>query len=158
MSKIEIVSILHQPLRFADPFQAFEQRDVLVSLFRTPNFISMTQIENQVLDPCGMERSKRCEWPFSPSMWERMRIFKNWTVDNFAIIRVLELTHCLEPELRKLDLVVGIGFDEGFQEDSARDWIGGDIRVMEIEGRREDGDRALGTWHDVHVEVSTFDS
>jgi hypothetical protein len=158
MSKIEFVSILHQPLRFAYPFQAFQQGNVLVSLFRTPNFISMTQIENQVLDPCDMERSKRCEWPFSPSMWEGMRIFKNWTFDHFAINGVLELTHCLEPELRKLDLVVGVRFDEGFQEDSARDGIGGDIRVMEIEGRREDGDRALSTGHDIHVKVGTFDS
>jgi hypothetical protein len=87
-----------------------------------------------------------------------MRIFKNRTFDHFAIIRVLELTHCLEPKLRELDLVVGVGFDEGFQEDSARDGVGGDIRVMEIEGRWEDGGRALGTGHDVHVKVSTFDS
>jgi hypothetical protein len=115
MPKIELVSVLHQPLGLANPFQAFQQGDVLVALFGTPNFISMTQVVNQVLDPGDMKCSKRCEWPFSPSMGEGMRIFKNWTLDHFAIIRVLELTHCLEPKLRKLDLVVGIGFDEGFQ-------------------------------------------
>jgi len=91
-------------------------------------------------------------------MWEGMTIVKNRTFDNFAIIRVLELTHCLEPELGKLDLVVGVRIDEGFQEGLAPDWIGGDIVVKVAECRWEDVDRALSTWHDVHVKVGALDT
>jgi len=87
-----------------------------------------------------------------------MRIFKNSTFNNFAIIGILELTNCLESKLRKLDLMVGVRFDKGFEEDLCPGWIGGDVRVMGIEGRWEDGGKALSTGHDVHVKVSTFDS